>query len=244
VKVTQLVRDLWEVPRLPRVQVCLQAERARANDPFYQQLVEEFYASTQSRHRRFPLIRANRLGVALCRLPRDFKEYFMKIEAAARRNVKKACRLGYEFRQIQYNEHLGDVAEIRRSARERQGALPNEFLNGDVRPSNNPPSLDTAHDYPYFGVLKEGKLYAYAGCFVCGEICLLEHIYGHAAWQPDGIVPMLIVGIAEHLIIRRPGVKYFCYGTYFGASLTMRRFKRKFLLEPHKVEWIFEQLTF
>ena len=66
---------------------------------------------------------------------------------------------------------------------------------------------------------------------------MLEHVYGHADRQPDGVVPMLIVGIAEHLIRQRPMVKYFCYGTYFGASTTMRRFKRKFLFEPHRVDW-------
>ncbi|MEX2139921.1 MAG: hypothetical protein WD894_11710 [Pirellulales bacterium] len=236
--VSQLVQDLWEVRRLPRLEVSLQAERARANDSFYLSLVEEFFRNARRRHRRFPLIRSQTIGVAMCRLPRDFDEYFMQIEAAARRNVKKARRLGYEFRQITYNDHLEDVCEIRRSTSVRQGTLPAEFVNGAVSRCNNPPSLNGAHDYPYFGVLKKDRLYAYAGCFICGEICMLEHIYGHATHQPNGVIPMLIVGIADHLIRERPGVKYFSYGTYFGAGTTMRRFKRKFLFEPHRVNWV------
>jgi hypothetical protein len=236
-RLAQLVRDFLEVRRLPRLQVNLAADQARQNDPFYLQLVEDFYRLANRRHRRFPLIRSQSLGVAICKLPRQFDEYFMQIEAAARRNVKKARRLGYEWRRIEYDNYLTDVREIRRSAAERQGALPEEFVNGEVRGCGNPVSIDPAHDYPYFGVLKEGRLYAYAGCFVCGDICMLEHIYGHATHQPDGVVPMLIVGIAEHLIRERPGVKYFSYGTYFGAGTTMRRFKRKFLFEPYRVKW-------
>ena len=41
--VSQLVRDLWEVRSLPRVAINLEAARAKQNDPFYQELVEDFY---------------------------------------------------------------------------------------------------------------------------------------------------------------------------------------------------------
>ena len=55
-------------------------------------------------------MRSQTVGVAVCRLPRDFSYvYFMQIEAAVRRNVKKARRLGYEFRRIEYNDYLTDV---------------------------------------------------------------------------------------------------------------------------------------
>jgi hypothetical protein len=145
-RVGQLFRDLWEVRCLPRVTINLEAARARVNDPFYMQLVEEFYRGTRRRHRRFPLIRSQTVGVAVCPLPCKFDDYFMQIEAAARRNVKKARRLGYEFHRIAYNDYLADVRTIRRSSVERQGALPEEFLNGDITPSNDPPSRDEAHD--------------------------------------------------------------------------------------------------
>lgn len=235
--VRQLISDLWEAKSLPRLSVNLEASRARHNDPFYQQLITDFYRTTHTRHARFPLLRTFGVGVALCPLPRQFDEYFMRIEAAARRNVKKARRLGYEFQRIEYNDHLDDIREIHRSAPERQGRMPERIANGEVTAANNPKSTDEAHDYPYFGILKDETLFAYAGCFVCGEICMLETIYGHAARQPDGIVPMLIVAIAEHLIRERPNVRYFSYGTYFGAGITMRRFKRKFMFEPHRVSW-------
>jgi hypothetical protein len=33
---------------------------------------------------------------------------------------------------------------------------------------------------------------------------------------------------AEYVAENHPAVKYYCYGTYFGARETMKRFKRKF----------------
>jgi hypothetical protein len=207
------------------------------NDSFYKRLVEEFYAESRRRHPRFPLVEQFSVGVAVCRLPESFDEYFVRIEASARRNVKKARRLGYDFHPIEYNDYLADVTAIRRSAEVRQGELPAEFLTKEATLCRNPPTKNLLHDYRYYGVLKDGTLYAYAGCFVCGEVCLLEHIYGHAERQSDGVVPLLITGIAEELMARHPAVRYYCYGTYFGAGTTMRRFKRKFLFQPHRVEW-------
>ncbi|HEX5444151.1 MAG TPA: hypothetical protein VFW87_10000, partial [Pirellulales bacterium] len=65
----------------------------------------------------------------------------------------------------------------------------------------------------------------------------LEHILGDAAYHAEGVVPLLIVSLAKHLREQYPEVKYFVYGTYFGAREAMRRFKRKFLFMPHRVQW-------
>jgi hypothetical protein len=238
VRLRSMIRDAWEICRLPQVEIDLMCRAAANNDPFYERLVRDFYATTRRRHRRFPLFRQNSLGLALAHLPATFDEYFMAIEASARRNVKKARRLGYHFGPIEFNDHMADIGEIRRSAETRQGAMPDEFLTGEVPRCSDPPPKDDTHGWPYFGVLKGNKLVAYAGCFVCGQVCVLEHIYGHIAYQSNGVVPLLIVGIAQHLIEHRPPVQYFCYDTYFGASINMRRFKRKFLFRPHKVKWV------
>jgi hypothetical protein len=176
-------------------------------------------------------------GVAVCVLPRQFDSYFMTIDGSARRNYKKAQRGGYEFSRIDYNSFLDDITAIRRSTDRRQGKLPEEFLSQPARPVTDPPSRSPSHDYPYFGVRREGKLYSYAGCLVAGELCMLQHIFGHAAFQSDGIVPLLIVSIAKYLLAHHPEVKYYAYGTFFGAGETMRRFKTKFAFVPHRVTW-------
>jgi hypothetical protein len=191
------------------------------------------------RHRRFPLIRHWQYGVALCRLPGSFDEYFARIEAAARRNYKKALRNGYTFARINHNDHLSGMTEIHRSVAVRQGRpMPPELLAREVKPCADPPTRTNVHDYPYFGVLKEGKLVAYSGNLVSGEAFMIEQIYGHAAHQADGVVPMLLIGMAEHMRQSYPRVRYYVNEMFYGAGTTLRRFKRKFCFLPHKVRWV------
>ncbi|MBM3892356.1 MAG: hypothetical protein FJ388_24840 [Verrucomicrobia bacterium] len=233
----QIIEDLRTIRRMPRVSVSLMLAAAKDNDPFFERVVRGFYAETRRRRRWFPLARRWQYGVALCPLPGTFDEYFMRIEAAARRNYKKAARQGYTFARIDPNDHLGEIAAIWKSAEVRQGRMPAHFVEGRVKPYTNPPSRTDVHDYPYFGVLKDGALYAYAGNMVAGELFMIEQIYGHAAHHAEGVVPLLIIGMAESMMRHYPHVKYYGYEMFFGASPTMRRFKKKFLFLPHRVEW-------
>jgi len=234
----QIKNNLAEIIRMPKVAINLDLAASAGNHPFFRQAVLDFYRLSQKRHPKFPLFRANRFGVAVCWLPPDFEKYFMQIEAAARRNHKKAERLGYECTRIDYNRFLADIAAIRSSAEVRQGPMPEEYLRGQVERVDNPPSQNKKQDYPFFGVLRGGRLFAYAGCLITGEVCFLEHIFGHADYQKDGVVPFLIIEIARALYGQYPGVKYYVYGGWFGAQRTMQRFKRKFNFLPHRVEWI------
>ena len=116
--------------------------------------------------------------------------------------------------------------------------MPRDLLARRAGPHSNPLSLTNVHDYPYFGVMKDGTLVAYASCLVAGELCELQTIYGHADFLSDGVVPLLIASIGDLLPANYPEVRYFAYGTYFGATETMKRFKRKFLFSPHHVKWV------
>ena len=233
--VRQIWKDLGTVFRLPRVTINLMFAETQRNDPFYQRIVGEMYNTARRRHRKNPFVRSLEYGVALCPLPSAFDDYFMMIEAAGRRNVKKARRMGYTFQRIAYNDYLDDVRAIRNSTDVRQGKLAEDF--GEVRPCTDPPTRTDMHDYAYYGVLRDGHLLAYGSCFISGELCMLEHILGHAECLSDGIVPLLIVGIARELMEKYPRVRYFGYGTYFGCGTTLRRFKKKFLFLPHRVSW-------
>ena len=230
--------DLREIIRLPQATIDLMYGKTAQNHEFYRHLVEELYQRTRQRHRRLLVVRNWQYGVALRRLPGSFDDYFMCIEASARRNYKKAQRCGYRFEKIDYNAYLQDIREIRGSTDVRQGRLPMGFVAGEVKPCNNPDTLTNVHDYPYFGILRGEKLYAYGGCFICGELGMIEHMLGHAAYQSDGIVPMLIIDMAGYILENYPHVKYYGYDTYFGASATMRRFKKKFEFLPYRVKWV------
>ncbi|MDB5349308.1 MAG: hypothetical protein JWN86_555 [Planctomycetota bacterium] len=230
---------LVEVVRAPRVTIDLMCEGAAANDPFFDRITREFYQEAREPHRRFLVVPQFAYGYAVGLLPPGgVKGYLATVEASARRNVKKAIRSGYRFSRFDYNAHLPDVTEILRSAEVRQGRpMPEEVFLDEAEPHTNPPSRCPLHDYPYFGVFRGEQLVAYASCLVAGELCDIQSIYGHADFQPDGVVPLLIASIAGSMAEDHPAVKYYSYGTYFGATKTMQRFKRKFSFQPHRVTW-------
>ncbi len=236
------IKNWWELlgvyRRQPSIRICLMLDRALVNHVFFQDMVRGFYADARRRHPRFPVMRRMTSGVAVCELPATFDDYFMLIEAAGRRNYKKALRLGYEFKRLDYNAHLPEITDILRSTDVRQGKMPEELLTDGAQPHRNPESLSRYHDYPYFGIFHEGTVVAFGSCLVAGELAMIERIYGHAAHQANGVVPMLLIGMTKAWLDEYPGVKYFAYGTYFGASESLRRFKRKFLFYPHRVKWI------
>jgi hypothetical protein len=207
------------------------------NHEFYRRLVLRFYSQANSRHKRFPLIRSLQYGVALYPLPERAEVYFDAIEASARRNVRKAQRLGYTFSRIDFNEHRAEIGAIIRSAPVRQGPMPAHMLVGEVQPIADPVSLTTFHDYFYVGVFANNELRAYGACMVAGELFAITDIYGHAAYQADGIVPLMLVEIVRYARTQYPQTRYCMYDKYFGAGETLRRFKKKFLFLPYKVQW-------
>jgi hypothetical protein len=236
-KVRRLFSVVKELRNLPLVEIDLMYSHTKDNDPFFAQIVHDYYEEATSRHPRYLVIRQRSHGVAVCKLPPSFNDYFMLLESSARRNYKKAIREGCSFRRINYNEHLDDVRKIWQSTDTRQGQMPDYITRGDVKPINDPASKTNVHDYPYFGIFFENQLIGYAGCMVAGTYCGVERIYGHAAHLSRGAVPQLFIGIAEELYKSYPHVKHYCYGTVFGAGESMRRFKKKFQFLPHRVHW-------
>jgi hypothetical protein len=227
-----------EFAAMPRVRIGLMLDQTTGNDPFFARVVRDFHAHATSRRLPLPFVRRMSHGVALCPLPDEFDQYYMLIDGSARRNHKKACREGCAVRRIQFNDHLDAVREVRMSSDLRQGrAMPEDYRNGIVNRIDDPPSNSRCHDFPYFGVFAEDKLVGYAACLIAGELCHIEHILGHAAHLQLGVVPLLIIGIAQELYRAYPDVKYYAYGTYFGAGQTMQRSKRKFGFVPHRVDW-------
>jgi hypothetical protein len=227
-----------EARRLPRLEVNLQCAETAGNDPFFERIVRDFYREARRPHRKFPLIRQYQYGFCICTLPPSFSDYFGLIEGAARRNYKKSQRLGYSFERLSYNDHLDEIVAILGSSDVRQGRpMPENLRTRASAANSDPSSRSDRHDYPYYGIFREGRLYAYASCLIAGELCAIQTIFGHVDHQDDGIVPMLIIGLAECVIRDYPHVRYYAYGSYYGATPTMQRFKRKFGFMPHIVHW-------
>lgn len=233
------IKQIWQMIRtMPRVEINLMREACEGNDPFYARITDELHNEVNGRHPKLPLIRKKVYGVALYQLGEEADNYLKAVESSARRNFKKAIRNGYTFKRIDFNEHLDDIWDIRRSAKVRQGEMPEDFVTKRPVEVYVPKSNSKTHDYPYFGIFNnEDKLVAYAGCIVAGELIEVEHIYGHSEFQTDGIVPMLYISIAGYAVTEFPQTRCYGYGTFLGASDTMKRFKKKFKFLPHKVTW-------
>jgi RimJ/RimL family protein N-acetyltransferase len=221
----------------PNVTIDLMFGATAGNDPFFARIVREFHDRARALRHDLPIVSQATWGVALCRLPTTYAEYFAQVEAAARRNFKKAERAGYVFERLEPNRWLDGIVAVRRSMAVRQGPMPAAILEAAARPCADPPTRTDVHDYPWFGVRIGDELAAYATCLVAGELCMIESIYGHAAHEENGVVPRLILGMAEYAFAHYPHVRWLGYGTYFGAGETMRRFKRKFGFTPHHVAW-------
>ena len=233
----EFIGDLRTVRQLPAVRISLMAARAAENDPFYVRLVHSFYRDARRRHPRFPLIRNLQYGAALFPMPAKAEDYLGLIESSARRNIKKAQRLGYTVARIDYNRHRSEIAAIIRSAPVRQGPMPADLMKGEMPEISDPPSRTPFHDYIYIGVKKDDELRAYCACMVAGELFAVTDIYGHHEYQSDGIIPLLLAELVGYAISHHPQAKYCMYDKYFGASTTLRRFKKKFGFLPHKVDW-------
>ena len=135
-------QSVAEFRQMPRAEINLMCSATAGNDPYFARVVREFYVQARRRHRRFPLIRQMSRGVALCQLPTKFDDHFMMIEAAVRRNYKKATREGYSVLPIEINNYLARVGEIRASTEMRQGKLlPENYRTGKSRQSVQCPSL-------------------------------------------------------------------------------------------------------
>ncbi|MFT4925754.1 MAG: hypothetical protein ACI8WB_001849 [Phenylobacterium sp.] len=235
----KLFSDLSGALKAPKLNVDLGRTSVQKNDPYFLDVVNDFYQSATKRHPKLPVIPSLKYGIALLQLPETPEEYLKMLESSARRNIKKSKRNGYTFQRINYNDYLEDISEIHGSTAVRQGEMDPEFMNQKLKPITNPVSLDDHHDYAYFGVVKDGKVVAYAGCMIAGEMLLLQTIFGHDKYKSDAVVPNLIAGIAEYKYSHYPHVKHYVYDKYYGASENLRRFKKKFRFEPHTVSWQF-----
>ncbi|WP_163131982.1 hypothetical protein [Agarivorans sp. Alg241-V36] len=234
----KLKDKIWLIFKSPDLNISLKYGLAKNEGPFFSEFTRTFFKEVTRRHPKMPIFGRMTRGVAVCKLDADYNSYFSSLESSARRNVRKALRLGYVFEPINYNDYLDEIYEIRCSASVRQGAMDADMLNTKPKPNTDKKSKSGTHNYPYFGVFDNNrKLVAYAGCIVAGELLELSHYFGHKDYQRDGIVPLLITEIAKKSIEGYSGVKYFVYGSYVNSSETLARFKKKLMFKPYHVHW-------
>lgn len=154
-----------------------------------------------------------------------------------RQKIRRAVKLGYEFRAFEHDEFLDDVHEINTSMGERQGK---EMSASYVaRPASEPSSAGQTcaqHRRDWFGVFKDGKLYAYANVLQCGEMMLYSRILGHGEFMDDGIMNLLVFEAAKRRH-EQSGTKYAVYFLQHSGTEGLQFFKRKMGFSGHLVAW-------
>lgn len=158
---------------------------------------------------------------ALLKIPCSHKEYLDLIAHDTRKMMRRAERQ-YEFKEFVWNDHLDDIYSINTSKDVRQSVPMRGWYREPVQPRFH--SKEELQYRKYLGAFKDGKLYAYLLCLVCGDIAILKHIMGHAEHLKYGIMNGLI-SYAVRECIANSQIRWLEYGTYNKGSLS--EFKRR-----------------
>lgn len=156
---------------------------------------------------------------AMLEIPESIDEYWAGIGDKSRNMIRKARRLGYEFREVGPGSYDQDIYEIRTSDPMRQGRpIPDYYYS-------NPPAHVLApsrvgcrlHTEKFYGVFKDGRLVSYVTLFLFGELAQVNHLLCHQAHSSSGAMNLNVFHVVDELIRHQPEVKGLNY-LYIGQS--------------------------
>jgi hypothetical protein len=190
-------------------------------------------------NRTYPGYGELEVNVSLLRIPDDVEKDYFGIPDSywLRQKVRRARKLGYEYRQFLHDDYIDDLYEINTSKEQRQGrAMSAQYRD---RPPNQvpfPTPTCPRHRNDYVGVFLDGKLYAYALIVQCGEMMLYSMILGHGDHMDNGIMNLLVY---ESVKWNREncGTRYAIYYLADSGTEGLQFFKRKMGFSAHTVRW-------
>lgn len=197
-----------------------------------------FYKFFSRRRSGFPLIGNKEFGVAMLAVPENIADYLRSIsgKSSAAYHARKAERRGYIVKQIDPNQYLEDIHELKISKPERQGKSIPDMYRKKMK------NYEVIPNYYYWGVVnRENKLVGCLWLASCNEVMIVDVLLGHGDYQKDGIMYQLVVHIVKYAAeMKRTGhpVKYVMYDTMMGATDGMIMFKRKLGFKPYRVKWM------
>ena len=159
---------------------------------------------------------------ALLRIPSTHEEFLQLVGHDTRKNIRRAERQGYEYKEFIWNDHLDEIYGINTSKEERQSVPMRGWYRKPVQPRHH--CEEEIQYRKYYGAFKEGKIYAYLHFWVIGDIAILKHIIGHVDHLKYGMMNGLI-SYAVRECIGNPQIRWLEYGTYDKSSLS--EFKRR-----------------
>jgi len=156
-----------------------------------------------------------------------------------RSKVNRARRLGYEFAPFEHDDYIDDIYAINTSLRERQGRpmTANFFERPEPRgplPAEQP---CPRHREGWYGVFRDGHLYAYIHAYQIGEVTFTPNLLAHGDHLAAGIMSMLLyeTTLLHHRISKTSYVYYYYYEG--GGTEGLRFFKEKMGYRPYRVRW-------
>ncbi len=154
-----------------------------------------------------------------------------------RQKVRRAVKLGYEFAAFEFDEYLDDVYEINTSKGERQGRPMTQAYRERPQPRGRSAEQPCPrHRTGWFGVFREGKLFAYAKVPQCGEMMLFSMILGHGDHMEDGLMNLLVYeAVKWHR--EQAGTSYAVYFLHDSGTTGLQFFKRKMGFAGYVVRW-------
>jgi hypothetical protein len=177
-------------------------------------------------------------GTSVAILPDTYDEWFESVGQSTRRKIRRAEKLGYTFEQIDRDKYLDDIYEINNSLEERQGRQMDAAYRERWKEFGPLPEQPCPrHRLLTYGVLKDGKLYAYTWVYQTGEMLLPSTLLGHGAYMNDGIMFLLLAGVFRDLI-ETAGTRYAVYERHWSGLPGLRFFKEQLGFRPHMVTFL------
>lgn len=161
--------------------------------------------------------------LALLRIPASHDEYLASVGPKTRNMIRKAEKQGYEFKEFDWNDHLGEIFEINTSKEVRQAEPMRGWYREPVQPRHH--CEEELQYRKYYGAFKNGKLYAYLHLVLCGDFAFFKHFLGHAEHLTNGIMNGLI-DFAVKEYIGHPQIRWLKYGELSDESNSMHSFRK------------------
>jgi hypothetical protein len=177
-----------------------------------------------------------RWPLAMLVIPENMEAYQKFIGDKSRNMLRKAARAGYTVRPFLSQHYLDDIFAINTSLEERGGRPMSEGYRLYPKP------MDAAlgrycprHAIVNIGCFFGEKLVAYCNLVLLGEMAIVNRILGHGAHLSQGIMNLLVQGVASACIGRQPAIRAVNYLTLRSSRKEIDRFKKSVGFRPYAV---------
>jgi hypothetical protein len=202
-------------------------------------LPQELHGKFTAPHEDYPGYGAMEVNVAVIVIPDDIENDWWNTAESKwmRQKVRRCQKAGYEFRRFEHNDHIDEIHEINTSLDQRQGAKMSSLYTTKPAPQRSLKNQPCKrHRRDYYGVFKDGKLYAYTYVLTCGEMMVYSRLLGHGDALKDDVMNLMVFEAAKTRH-EESGTRYAIYHMADNGTEGLQFFKRKMGFAGHRVHW-------